>query len=167
MPLVYPRLSVTLLESNALRFLSRSAMPLDALQAQDEAALNRLLESQIPATITAAFHEAEGSLSERLGRLAEVIPSLDPTLEGAVTSTLGRIQDDLRKLQNKTVHAAKRKDDTLRRQFRHAQAQAFPGGVPQERTLSGVYFLNRAGLPLIDRLLELPLDLGTHWIVGL
>ncbi|MBM3779060.1 MAG: bacillithiol biosynthesis cysteine-adding enzyme BshC [Acidimicrobiia bacterium] len=167
LPLVYPRLSVTLLDSNALRFLSRSDMTLDALQARDDAALNRLLASQIPAAITAAFQDAEDGISGQMGRLAEVVPALDPTLEGSVRSTLGRMQDDLRKLQNKTVQAAKRKDETLRRQFRHAQAQAFPDGVPQERALSGVYFLNRAGPALVDRLLDLPLDLGTHWLVGL
>ena len=56
--------------------------------------------------------------------------AVDPTLEGAARSTLGRMQDDLKKLQAKVLQAAKRKDETLRRQFKHAQAQAFPGGAP-------------------------------------
>ena len=63
------------------------------------------------------------------------------------------------------IQAAKRRDETLRRQFTRAQAQIFPDGHPQERTLGVVYFLNRYGPALIDRLLdELPIDLGQHWV---
>jgi len=48
----------------------------------------------------------------------------------------------------------------------HAQALAFPGGHPQERTIGFVSFLNQYGPALIERLdEELPLDLGRHWIV--
>ncbi len=55
------------------------------------------------------------------------------------------MQDDVKKLQAKVLQAAKRKDETLRRQFKHAQAQAFPGGAPQERVVSVVSFLNKYG----------------------
>ena len=76
------------------------------------------------------------------------------------------MQDDLRKLQAKIIQAAKRKDDTLRRQFHHAQGQAFPGGQPQERHVGIVYFLNRYGSALIERLSEaLPGDAGIHQVL--
>jgi uncharacterized protein YllA (UPF0747 family) len=76
------------------------------------------------------------------------------------------MEHDLRTLHNKIVHAAKRKDDTLRRQFIRAQAQAFPDGHQQERTLGTVFFLNRYGPAVIDRVLtDLPLDMGRHWVV--
>ncbi len=45
MPLFYPRASATLLDSAALRFLTKYKLPLEALQAQDEAALNELLKT--------------------------------------------------------------------------------------------------------------------------
>jgi uncharacterized protein YllA (UPF0747 family) len=98
--------------------------------------------------------------------LARAVAQLDTTLEGAVRSTAGRMQDDLKKLHAKTIQAIKRKDETVRRQFRHAQAQAFPGGHPQERAVGFVSFLNTYGRGLIDRLGEdLPLDSRTHWVV--
>jgi uncharacterized protein YllA (UPF0747 family) len=76
------------------------------------------------------------------------------------------MQDDLKKLHGKIIQAAKRKDETLRRQFVHAQTQAFPGGQPQEREIAFVYFLNKYGSVLIDRLSEeLPLEQGSHWVV--
>jgi uncharacterized protein YllA (UPF0747 family) len=76
------------------------------------------------------------------------------------------MQDDVTKLQAKILQAAKRKDETLRRQFKHAQAQAFPGGTPQERAVGVVSFVNKYGLPVIDRLAEgLTLDPGVHTVI--
>jgi bacillithiol synthase len=169
MPLIQQRATVTLLDSNSMRFLARHDFPLESLRAQDEAALNELLEAQLPASVDASLEEAARVLASRMEALAQAVPQIDATLEGATRSTLGRMQDDLKKLHGKIIQAAKRKDETLRRQFRHAQMQAFPGGHPQERTIGFVYFLNKYGPPLVDRLgEELPLEMmGTHWILSI
>jgi len=98
--------------------------------------------------------------------LVRVVPAIDPTLEAAARSVLGRMHHDLQGLHTKIIHAAKRRDDTLRRQFTRTRAQAFPNGHAQERAIGFVSFLNRYGPGLVDRLLsDLPLDLGYHWVV--
>ncbi len=166
MPLIYQRGSATILDANAMRFLARHEVPLEALRAQDEGELNRLLKAQIPPEVDTSLEEAARAVAERMEALAAAVSKLDATLDGAARSTLGRMQDDLKKLQGKIVQAVKRKDETLRRQFVHAQAQAFPGGHPQERDVGFVYFLNKYGSGLIDRLCEeMPLDQGRHWVI--
>jgi bacillithiol biosynthesis cysteine-adding enzyme BshC len=166
MPLFYPRASATILDSAALRFLTKYKLPLEALQAQDEAALNELLKTQIPPVVEEAFTGASQAIEAQMTRLVQTMPALEPTLEGAARSTLERMQRDLQTLHGKMIQAAKRRDETLRRQFIHARALAFPGGHAQERTIGFVSFLNQYGPALVDRLNEeLPLDLGRHWIV--
>ncbi len=166
MPLMYPRASATLLDSAALRFLTKYKLPLEALQAQDEAALNDLLKAQIPPIVEESFTAASQTIEAEMSRLAQALPALDPTLEGAARSTLGRMQHDLQTLHGKMIQAAKRRDETLRRQFMHARALAFPNGHAQERTVGFLSFLNEYGPALLERLNEeLPLDLGRHWIV--
>jgi len=166
MPLMLQRATATILDSNSMRFLLKNDFPLENLRAQDEAALNQLLEAQLPASVEASLEDAVRVVGERMEALAEAVPQIDATLEGATRSTLGRMQDDLRKLHGKIIQAAKRKDETLRRQFQHAQAQAFPNGHPQERTIGFVYFLNKYGPALVDRLgEELTLDMGNHWVI--
>ncbi len=168
MPLMCQRSTATILDSNAMRFLARHALPLESLRAQDEAVLNQLLEAQIPAAVTGSMDDAVRAVEERMEALAQAVAGLDATLDGAARSTAGRMQDDLKKLHGKIIQAAKRKDETLRRQFHHARAQAFPGGHPQERALGFVHFLNKYGPTLIDRLSEeLPLDQRHHWIIAL
>ncbi len=166
MPLMYPRATATLVDSASARFLNKYKMPLEALQPQDEAALNDLLKTQIPAAVEESFTDASRTIEAQMERVVQAMPALDPTLEGAARSTLSRMQHDLQTLHNKMISAAKRRDETLRRQFIHARALAFPSGHAQERTIGFVSFLNQYGPALISRLdEELPLDLGRHWIV--
>lgn len=166
MPLMYQRATATIVDSATLRFLTKYALPLEALQQQDESRLNHLLQDQLPPTVEQAITGVTTAIDERMASVAAAVPQIDPTLEGAVQSTLGRMQHDLRTLHNKVIQAAKRRDETLRRQFRHAQALTFPHGHPQEREIGFVWFLNRFGPALVDRLREdLPLDMGHHWVL--
>ena len=166
MPLVHQRGSATILDSNAMRFLARYELPLESLRAQDESELNRLLAAQIPPDAEQSIETTNRAIDERMAAVATALSNVDATLDAAARSTRGRMQDDLKKLRGKLLQAVKRKDDTLRRQFLHAQAQAFPGGHPQERDVGFVYFLNRYGGGFVDRLCEeLPLDQGHHWVI--
>ena len=167
MPLMYQRATATIVDSATLRFLTKYDLPLEALQPQDEAALNQLLQDQLPPTVEQALTAwSRRSSTSGWRQLAAAVPQIDPTLEGTVKSTLGRMQHDLRTLHNKVIQAAKRRDETLRRQFQRAQALTFPNGHPQEREIGFVWFCNRYGPALVDRLLEdLPLDMGHHWVL--
>jgi bacillithiol synthase len=166
MPLMVPRGSVTLLDSAGVRFLSKYGVALESLHAEDESQLNRLLEAELPQEVEQAFQEASETVAARLQRLVSVVPAIDPTLEGAARSVLGRVNHELQGLHGKIIHAAKKRDETLRRQFTRTRAQAFPHGHAQERSVGFVSFLNRFGPGLVDRLLaELPLELGHHWVV--
>ncbi|HYE88843.1 MAG TPA: bacillithiol biosynthesis cysteine-adding enzyme BshC [Vicinamibacterales bacterium] len=166
MPLMYQRATATLADSATLRFLSKYELPITALRAQDESALNQLLENQLPPTVEQALRAVATLIDERMEAVGVAVPQIDPTLEGAVKSTLGKLQHEVQALHNKVIQAAKRRDDTLRRQFQRAQALTFPQGHPQEREIGFVWFLNRYGPALVDRLMdELPLAMGHHWVM--
>jgi bacillithiol synthase len=114
------------------------------------------------------LRQAGSQIDAAMRRVLEALPQLDPTLEGAAKTTLGKMEHELRSLHSKVIHAAKKRHETLRRQFTRAQAQAFPHGHPQERTLGVVYFLNKYGPGLVDLLCdELPIDPGKHWLITL
>jgi bacillithiol synthase len=168
MPLMYPRASATVLDAPSLRFITKYQLPLESLQPQDEAALNALLQTQIPSAIEDSFASAAKAIDTEMATLIRVVPGLDPTLEGTARSTLSRMQKDLETLHNKLIQAAKRRNETLRRQFMHARARAFPNGHAQERTIGFVSFVNQYGPAFVERLSEsLPLDIGHHWVVAI
>jgi bacillithiol synthase len=166
MPLIQPRATATIADAPCLRFLNRYKVPFEQLAAQDESALNELLRSQLPPSVERAVQDADAEIAARMDAVIRAVPAIDSTLEGAARSTLGKIEHDLKTLRGKIVQAAKRRDETLRRQFVHVQTLAFPGGAPQERTIGFVNFLNKYGPAFVERLIaELPIDGGTHWII--
>jgi uncharacterized protein YllA (UPF0747 family) len=168
MPLVYPRASATILDSASARFLEKHELPFEALQARDESALNQLLAASLPESVDRALREADKGIQENMAAIIASVPAIDATLEGAAKSTLGKLQHDLSTLRGKVISAAKKRDETLRRQFARAQAQAFPDGIPQERALGTITLVNRYGPALVPRLMQdLPLDLGQHWVLTL
>jgi bacillithiol biosynthesis cysteine-adding enzyme BshC len=171
MPLIVPRATATFVDGAGLRFLQRSGVELGALQARDDGALNRLLEQTLPREVEDALQAARADVEARMATVIAAVPAVDATLEGTARSTLGKMTHELGTLQQKVVQAAKRRDDTLRRQFERARALAFPGGEPQERAIGLVWLLNRVGpaLPgILDR--ELPVDPARpvptkHWVL--
>ena len=173
MPLIVPRATATFVDGAGLRFLQRSGVELGALQARDDGALNRLLEQTLPREVEDALQAARADVEARMATVIAAVPAVDATLEGTARSTLGKMTHELGTLQQKVVQAAKRRDDTLRRQFERTRALAFPGGEPQERAIGLVWLLNRVGpaLPeILDR--ELPVDLARpvptrHWILSI
>jgi bacillithiol synthase len=166
MPLMYPRATATLVDSAAARFLSKYKVPLEALQPQDDSGLNELLKSQIPPAVEETFAAARVTIDDQLQRVVGALQTLDPTLEGAARTTLGRMQHDLESLHGKTIQAAKRRHETLRRQFLRTRALTFPDGHPQERTIGFIWFLNQYGSALVDRLWDaLPIEMGQHWVI--
>jgi bacillithiol synthase len=166
MPLIHPRSTATILDSAAIRFLKRYKVPFEDLEPRDERALNALLLAQLPPAVEQSVQEAEAEIAARLDAVIRAVPAIDPTLEGAARSTLGKIQHDMQALRGKILQAAKRRDETLRRQFTSVRTQAFPDGAPQERQVGFVVFLNKYGPALVERLSsELPLESGMHWIL--
>src|SRR5207248_3150424 len=110
MPLMYSRATATILDSAAMRFLSKYDVPFESLQSQDDSALNELLKTQIPPQVDEAMMAAAHAIEERMSRVIEALPFLDPSREGAARNTLGKIQKDLENLQSKTIQAAKKKN---------------------------------------------------------
>ena len=169
MPLVLPRATATVIDPPAARFLAKYGVSWLSLQPQDEHALNQLLESQLPPSVEASLQAAGFAIGEQMQQVIAAVPVIDPTLEGAARSTLGRMEHDLKSLHNEIIQAAKKRDETLRRQFVRTRALGvFPDGHIQERTLGAITFLNKYRPAFIDTLAaDLPRDAGTHWLLTL
>jgi bacillithiol biosynthesis cysteine-adding enzyme BshC len=167
-PLLYSRASATLLDAAALRFLERHGLALEALHGRDDSPLNRLLEDSLPPEIERILGDLDRAVGSRGPDLKQAVSSIDPTLAGAVDTTVDRMRETVRTLHGKIIQACKKKDDTLRRQFMRTRALAFPDGHPQERLLNVVFFANRYGMRLADRLLDvLPLETDKHYVLNL
>lgn len=165
-PLFASRASATFVDAAAARFLERQDVPFEDLAIRDDSVLNRLVERELTSGYGAAADEAETAIRDRMAALKAAAETVDPTLGGAADTTLSRMQQAMDGLRQKIVRAAKRRDDTLRRQFTRTRTLCFPDGHPQERTLSVAALINQYGPGLLDQLLdELPVDASRHYLV--
>ena len=100
--------------------------------------------------------------------VAAAVPQIDPTLEGTVQSTLTACSTICRRC---TTRSSRRRSGGTRRCAGSSSARRrsrFPTAIRRSARSAFVWFLNRYGPALVDRLLEdLPLDMGHHWVLDL
>ena len=166
-PLFVPRASVTLVDSAAAKFLTKYDVALETLQADSESALNHLLELQLPKSVEDAFEEVSRAVETGMATLVEAVPA---DRSHARRAAAGRARAHAaRPDARSTIRSSTPPSGATTRcgaSSPASRAQAFPDGHPQERAVGFVYFLNRYGPALIDRLHdEVPLDMGTHWVL--
>ena len=142
-PLLWPRLSVTWLESNVSRMLDRFGVTAARFQADPERALGAALAQQQGAA--AASSERLSELSERFARLSTDLAALDPTLEGAAHRVSARSLAQLARLQERALRALARAENDRSGQLSRLRLHLLPNGVPQEREMNFLTYLLKHG----------------------
>ncbi|EYB67735.1 hypothetical protein DEIPH_ctg033orf0169 [Deinococcus phoenicis] len=153
-PLLWPRLSVTWLEPNVVRLLTRLNATAAQVQADPEGVLGRALARERGAG--AASAERLAALDAELRALTEELGTLDPTLAGAAERTRHRTTAHVAHLQQLAVRALARQEDDRTRQLTRLKRHLLPNGVPQEREMNFLTFLLKHGEEPLRQLLSLP-----------
>jgi bacillithiol biosynthesis cysteine-adding enzyme BshC len=152
-PLLWPRLSVTWLEPNVARLLTRLGATAAQVQADPEGVLGRALARERGAG--AASAERLAALDAELRALTHDLAALDPTLSGAAERTRRRTTARVAHLQTLAVRALARQEDDRTRQLTRLKRHLLPNGVPQERELNFLTFLLKHGEEPLRQLLSL------------
>ncbi len=166
MPVIYPRASVTVVESSVRRVLDK--YDLDVASAGED--LERLFQRLVLAStdVERVFAPAGQGIKEAMQALRPGVESVDPTLGRSVEAAHAGMQKELSRLRSRAIRAEKRKHEELRAQLARVQHNLYPGGKLQERTLPALYFLNKYGPAFLDFLQEqVTLDTERHHVACL
>ncbi len=152
MPVVHPRMSLTVIERKVEKVLKKFDLDIEAMDAPHERLAGRIAREQIPEDIQSALDGLRRTLGEGTDRLAASVSGLDPTLSGPVksfrNSTFGLLSD----VEKKVVQSLKRENDVALSQIAKAQLHLFPNGQPQERVFNPFYYLVRYDRAFLDEL---------------
>ncbi|WP_188960829.1 bacillithiol biosynthesis cysteine-adding enzyme BshC [Deinococcus aquiradiocola] len=151
-PLLWPRLSVTWLESNVDRLLGRFGVTAAAFQADPERALGEALARERGAGAASAERLTE--LRDLFARLAADLGALDPTLEGAAARTSTRTLLSVARLQDLSVRALARAENDRTRQLSRLKLHLLPAGTPQEREMNFLTYVLKHGHDPVRQLLS-------------
>jgi bacillithiol biosynthesis cysteine-adding enzyme BshC len=161
MPAIYPRKSLTLVEQRGEQWMQKYGLSILDLWKPIDPKINELVKKEAPEGLFEPVSTARDELTRELQTLRERAARLDPTLEGFVESTTGKILHQLDGLDKKLTQAVKRRNETLASQVRKAATAVFPNGHLQERSLSLLPFLAKHGDGIIRQIYE-AIDLGDY-----
>jgi bacillithiol synthase len=162
MPLVWPRVSATILQPPVRRILARHGLDWRHVMADpDGAECGLQLERHGHAD---AFARSIATVEDEVGRLVQHVEAIDPTLVGAVHRGRHHLDRTVLTLREKAAQALARRDVDTRRQFERLRAHLRPNGGLQERVVSPFSFFLTLGVESVrDAFLELPTE-GEHAI---
>ena len=150
-PCVVPRWSGFVVEPRVRRVLDRHDLRIDDFA--DPHRLDTLTaRAAIPETVRKAMEELKGAITRGVTTLSEAPDNPLPprVIPGLERNILHRIE----RLERRAAAAIKRSGTEKLREIAIARASLFPGGSPQERTMSWAAMLGRYGPELIDAMSE-------------
>jgi bacillithiol biosynthesis cysteine-adding enzyme BshC len=153
-PLVWPRFSATLVTPGASRRARQLGVQPTDLFAPREDLLAGLLAARGRVEKLEAFQARRGEVAEALDRLVGSLLDHPEDVTRLATSTLGKVQGLLDKLEERVRRQVKTENEDLIRRFDLLHQELLPDGHLQERTLNLVPLLGAYGPALVDRLMR-------------
>ncbi len=154
MPIIFPRPSVTVVESKIRKIIDKFSLSPKELMSPHYEVASRIAHEKIPEDVSTAIGKLEDSMREGSRDLLQASQDVDPTLEGPVTRMRNTALSALQEAERKIAQSVKRKIDIDLGQLEKAQVHLFPERNPQERILNPIYYLVRYGNQFIGFLVD-------------
>ena len=166
MPVVEPRLSLTVVEPGVDKVLDRYGFDLADLAGDLAPLWRRLALDESDHDLDAAFADARADVAAVLDRLEAVALAVGGELDGAAGAARAAVDHAIDRLETKTVRVEKRNHDVIRDRLERARAALWPGGALQERALGPLGIVARHGVGALREIPEsVPLDGSSHYVV--
>ncbi len=168
MPVIEPRLSLTVIEPGIAKILDRYGLDVTDLSGDLQPIWRRLSLAESEVDLDGAFAEARARVIALLADLDAVATTVDTSLDGAVAAARAKIETAIVRLETKTVRVEKRHNETIRERLERGEAALWPAGALQERVISPLQLVARHGADSLRVLVDsIPLDGSAHHVVRL
>ncbi len=154
MPVLIPRFSITLMESGIDRIFGKLPFDFSEYDNRIEDLESQFVEQTDTIDIEAIFKDWKEKVEEISQPKTEEIKEIDPTLEGSSEKAESIFFSELDKLKGKVYRSVKDQEKTQLKRIQKIKNNLFPNGNFQEREVAFIYFMNKYGLDIWDRLLE-------------
>jgi len=154
MPIVFPRAGFTLVDRRTERLLEKYKLGVEDVWQGEEHLGHKIAAAGFAEGWAERFAESEQEISRLLERLRQDLETLDPTLLDTLKNVEERMTHQIGRLRTKVSRAALERSGLLSRHQQLLLRFLLPEKDLQERQVSGVYFLGRAGYELLARFLS-------------
>ncbi|MEJ2215629.1 MAG: bacillithiol biosynthesis cysteine-adding enzyme BshC [Gemmatimonadota bacterium] len=161
MPLVFPRFSVTLVETKVRKVLDKLGLDLDVFERPVHEVAAEYVQDEIPESAMAALSALRRSIQEGYGQLFDAAQPVDPTLKGPIFHARNASFQALSEAEKKIRQHVRQQHEIAVDQIQKAFDNLRPHNKPQERVLNVYQYLSRYGRDLLGDLLDrMEVELG-------
>lgn len=169
MPIVFPRLSMTIVTRQAQEALRDTNLQIEETM---DGTLENEREQWLRSLQNEQFHEllaeTEDQLNSQYEKLEQLLKAEDPAVLQVLHKNLQFHKQQFDFLRKKKEQSLKNKHAVQLRKYEILTGELYPNGSLQERIYTPYYLMNQYGEELIDDLLELPFTYdGSHQVVYL
>jgi bacillithiol synthase len=154
MPLVFPRLSVLLVEGKVAKVLDKFGLEPSSLRRPVHELIAAMVRDDVPAEVQAALGRVRESLLSGYDALTDAAREVDPTLKRPILNARNEAVRGLGEVEKKIRQHVKLNHQTELEQIEKAATNLAPLGKPQERVLNVHQYLARYGDGLIESMRE-------------
>ncbi|MCI0532249.1 MAG: bacillithiol biosynthesis BshC, partial [candidate division Zixibacteria bacterium] len=148
--------------------LARYNVLLPELNRDVEAVYSRLIEAKLPKAARQLLDQTKNRLKDTVSSAGEKLLKLQPGLKQNLEFTVGKIDFEFNKFQEKFLQAYKKQFTQIKYELYLARDSVFPQNELQERAHNITCYLTRYGLELIDTLYDrIDLENPDHQILEL
>jgi bacillithiol biosynthesis cysteine-adding enzyme BshC len=166
-PVIFPRASFTLMDGRVQRWMERYQLCVEDAWQGEEHLRRRIAASGFAPGWSERLDQTERELTNLLENLRADIETIDPTLLNVLNHTQEKFKYQFERLKGKISRAALRRSEELARHQLLLLRYLYPERKLQERAVSGIYFLARAGYGLLDHLLgNIQTHSSDHQVLG-
>jgi bacillithiol biosynthesis cysteine-adding enzyme BshC len=154
MPIIYPRASLTIIESKVERIMEKNGLEMRDLSEHHNDLFSRLSKRMAAGKLERLLKSSRSEIDDVLKRLASDLTGFDPGLKNIAESTKRKVDHQINILEEKAYKAQRSRDEILRSQVKRACMNIYPGGKPQDRVFNIVQYLVLYGLRFVDDVLS-------------
>jgi bacillithiol biosynthesis cysteine-adding enzyme BshC len=154
MPIIFPRKSLTLLESKIQKVLANYRLTVSDFWKETDGLINAVAKEQVPENLEKRIQNAQQCIAKNLQALDDVVSEFDPTLKDAVQNVKGKILHQVEQLESKIVQSYKKRNAVIVQQINKAGNHLFPKRQLQERALNATPFLFKYGWQFVQKIYD-------------
>lgn len=152
MPVIYPRVSLTVVEPKVRRLLGKYQLDLPDLFRGEAAVRARLAEHHLPPRLLRQLEESERKIEKLVASAAGAVKRLDPTLAGAAETSRRKMLYQYSKLRAKAARAQAERAGIVDRHAAVLTNALYPERGLQERRMNFLSLVARHGREVVGRL---------------
>jgi bacillithiol synthase len=166
-PVYVPRLSLTIIEHRISKILEETGLAWWECGEDKDELITRVVRSKLPENMYSDIekfkHEINGLTTVFAGKIVDFEPEIKVILD-KMSQGIANYADTIEK---KVRQAYKQKNKIWVDRIVRAANMLFPARGFQERYFGVIYFVNKFGIGIIDRIVDelSPDEIGHHWLV--